>query len=92
MPRIGDFELGDKIKKIYYPSFDKINKKIIFMVEWKTKKYGFKPIDCELSSIEIKKYDPYILLEYYEDRLNWDYLIPKNSFNLADSLLVMILY
>ena len=44
-----------------------------FMVEWERRKNGFKPLNEIISSLELKYFDSFIIIDFYEDQIKKNY-------------------
>lgn len=67
----GSFKEGDKAKRIIFAKKDEKNKRLLCAVEWEKRDHGFQPKSTFYSNDEIKKYDPKILVDYYESKLQF---------------------
>jgi len=65
----GDYELGDKASKIVNVKKDSENNELLFTIEWKPRENGSIPMQSNYSNKELRKYDPHLLLSFYESKL-----------------------
>eukprot|EP00343_Euplotes_focardii_P008452 CAMPEP_0205819510 /NCGR_PEP_ID=MMETSP0206-20130828/1916_1 /ASSEMBLY_ACC=CAM_ASM_000279 /TAXON_ID=36767 /ORGANISM="Euplotes focardii, Strain TN1" /LENGTH=83 /DNA_ID=CAMNT_0053113193 /DNA_START=832 /DNA_END=1083 /DNA_ORIENTATION=- len=76
----GSFELGDKASKIVEVKSggDKASKIVevrsvgevlVFTIEWKERGNRSIPMQSEVNNKEMRKWDPHLLLAYYESKL-----------------------
>lgn len=74
----GSLEKGDIPDKILH---GKISEKgiIYFVVEWKTRSNGVKPMHSALESSQLKKFHSHMIIEYYETKaLEVNFLLNKS--------------
>lgn len=65
----GHLKYNDKPLKILSSKMDKEESKVLFLIEWRVREDGTKPLPSYMSNEEFKKYNPVFLLEYYETRM-----------------------
>lgn len=66
----GSFKLKDLPKRIVHCQIDE-KEGVKFEVEWKKRKNGEKPENTMFFSKELRKYDPEIIIDFYEARLSF---------------------
>lgn len=63
----GNYEYGDVADKIVNVKRDK--EQLIFTIEWKPRENHSIPLQSEYTNKDLRKYDPHLLLEFYESKL-----------------------
>lgn len=69
----GKFTYGDRVKKIISVKRQD-EETILFLVKWKRRSNGIKPADGILTNKELKRNEPELLFNFYEQRI---LLLPK---------------
>jgi hypothetical protein len=65
----GSFTLKDQPKKIVHCSIEEQG--VLFEIEWRKRKNGEKPGNTKFTSKELRKFDPDLIIDFYEERLSF---------------------
>lgn len=65
----GHFEFNDRPKRIVHVKRE--NDYLQFVIEWYPRPNGEVPLNTQMTNIEIRRYDPELLLDFYEARLKF---------------------
>jgi len=76
-PKYGHFQFNDEPEAILKGR--KESDCLIFLVNWKARKDGNVPKPTEMTSLELRRYDKDLLLDYYESKLTFKHVKPPRE-------------